>query len=497
MEINPRTPVLIGVGQITERPSSGATFASRSTPLSLMVQALEKAAGDSGAPGALEAIDEIVAIGSFTWHTNDPARLVVEQLGLNDVVTRLTPTGGNLPQMLVHESARRILNGEVTTVCVVGSEANYARGLARKEGVDPEWVKQGDEVAKPPFVEDNRIPFTKDEYEQGLTLPVEVYPVFENARRARMGWSMDDQAKQLGRLWANFAKVAKDNPYAWITEPPAPAAITTATKNNRMVSFPYTKFLVANLPVDMGAAFIMTSYEKAVSLGVAKDKMIFPQCGADANDHWFVSERPVFDDSPAMRALWSSLQNFGVTSDEIAHIDLYSCFPTVVQTACEVMGIDPLDEQRIPTLTGGLTFGGGPGNNYVTHSICSMVDKLRSNPSSHGLVTGLGWFSTKHAWGTYSSTPPKNAFQWRSAQPDVDAQEKCVFEQRSGEVTIESYTVVHLKDGAPSKLVVAARSSDGVRSWSHSTDEALMELSETQEIIGRSAIVEEDVISLS
>ena len=497
MEINPRTPVLIGVGQITERPISGATFASRSTPLSLMVQALEKAAGDSGAPGALEAIDEIVAIGSFTWHTNDPARLVVEQLGLKDVVTRLTPTGGNLPQMLVHESARRILNGEVTTVCVVGSEANYARGLARKEGVDPEWIKQGDEVAKPPFVEDNRIPFTKDEYEQGLTLPVEVYPVFENARRARMGWSMQDQAKQLGKLWANFASVAKDNPYAWITEPPAPAAITTATKNNRMVSFPYTKFLVANLPVDMGAAFIMTSYEKAVSLGVAKDKMVFPQCGADANDHWFVSERPVFDESPAMRALWSSLQNFGVTSDEISHMDLYSCFPTVVQTACEVMGIDPLDEQRIPTLTGGLTFGGGPGNNYVTHSICSMVDKLRSDPISHGLVTGLGWFSTKHAWGTYSCTPPKDDFQWRSAQPDVDAQEKCVFEQQSGEVTIESYTVVHAKDGAPSKLVVAARSSDGVRSWSHSTDEGLMELSETQEIIGRSAIVEDDVISLS
>jgi acetyl-CoA C-acetyltransferase len=246
----------------------------------------------------------------------------------------------------------------------------------------------------------------------------------------------------------------------------------------------------------MGAAFIMTSYEKAVSLGVAKDKMIFPQCGADATDHWFVSERPAFDDSPAMRALWSSLQNFGVTTDETSHMDLYSCFPTVVQTACEVMNIDPLDEQRIPTLTGGLTFGGGPGNNYVTHSICAMVDKLRSDESSHGLVTGLGWFSTKHAWGTYSSTPPIKDFQWRSAQPDVDAQEKCVYEQRSGEVTIESYTVVHAKDGAPSKLVVAARSSDGVRSWSHSTDEGLMELSETQEIIGRSATVEESIISL-
>ena len=184
MEINPRTPVLIGVGQITERPSSGASFASRPTPLSLMVQALEIASKDTGATGTLQAIEEIVAIGSFTWHTIDPAKLAAEQLGLKNVVTRLTPTGGNLPQMLVHESARRILSGELTTICVVGSEANYARGLARKEGVETEWIKQGDDVAKPPFVEDNRIPFTKDEYEQGLTLPVEVYPVFENARRA-------------------------------------------------------------------------------------------------------------------------------------------------------------------------------------------------------------------------------------------------------------------------------------------------------------------------
>jgi len=217
--------------------------------------------------------------------------------------------------------------------------------------------------------------------------------------------------------------------------------------------------------------------------------MVFPQTGADATDHWFVSDRPQLDDSPAMRAIWSQLQSFGVTSDALAHLDLYSCFPTVVQTACDVIGIDAFSTTRIPTLTGGLTFGGGPGNNYVTHSIAAMIDRLREHPGDHGLVTGLGWFSTKHAWGTYSTTPPETPFQHASVQEIVDALPQCPRRQADGVVTVESYTVVHGRDGSATHAVVAARHSDGARVWSKTSDPATMETFELTETIGLSGHV--------
>ncbi len=401
--------MLVGVGQITERPSPGATYATRKHPLDLMVEALERAAVDSGASTMLENIDEIAAVSSFTWHTNDPALLVAERLGLHVTTRRLT-VGGNTPQKFVHDAARRILAGEVRSVAVVGGEAMYARLLAKREGRELDWVLQPDDVPSPVAASHDPSPLTAAEYGQGLNLPTNIYPLFENARRARLGWTLAEHREHLGRLWSNFGNVAATNPYAWIGSAPSSEMITTPSTDNRMVAFPYTKLLMANMPVDMAASFIMTSFELATSLGVARDRMIFPQCGADANDHWLISDRPRLDDSPAMRTIWKALMEFGVESESLAHLDLYSCFPTVVQSACDVLGVDAFDPNRVPTITGGLTFAGGPGNNYVTHAIASMVDALRVEPTSRGLVTALGWFCTKHSWGVYSASPPPRVF---------------------------------------------------------------------------------------
>ena len=490
--------MIVGVGQVTVRPGDHPRYEDRPTPLSLMTGALSAAAEDAGVGGALlDRLEELVAIGSFTWHPRDPARLVAEELNRANVRTRLTPTGGNLPQLLVHESARRIAKGEMDAVAVVGAEAMYARALARREGRRVDWATQGDDVPTPEMVGEDRIPFTEEEYRQGLTLPIEVYPLFENARRARHGWSIGEHRERLGALWANFAKVAATNPYAWLRDAPSAEAIITPSATNRMIAFPYTKLLVANQPVDMGAAFIMTSLELARTLGVADELMVFPQTGADANDHWFVSERPVLDDSPAMAAIWRSLRDAGVEADSLVHLDLYSCFPTVVQTACDVLGLDPLDASRIPTVTGGLTFGGGPGNNYVTHSIATMVERLRSDPTSQGLVTALGWFSTKHAWGTYATSPPPRGFLWCNAQAEVDALPRAVSAKVDGEVTVETYTVTHERDASPKRLIAAARRDDGRRIWCHSLDVALAASAETEELIGRRARVRDGNLTLT
>jgi acetyl-CoA C-acetyltransferase len=443
----------------------------------------------------LENIDELVAVPSFTWHTNDPARLVAERLGLH-VTTKLLGIGGTSPQKFVHDAAQRILAGEVRSVALVGAEAMYARLLARREGRELDWVVQPPEVPSPLIATHEPAPLTAAEYGQGLNLPATIYPLFENARRARLGWTIEDQREHLGRLWSNFARVAANNPYAWIRDAPSGATITTARPDNRMVAFPYTKLMMANMPVDMAASFVMTSYERATSLGVARDRMVFPLCGADANDHWLISDRPTLDDSPAMRAIWRALTDFGVGVDDLAHLDLYSCFPTVVQSACDVLGLDAFDPTRVPTITGGLTFGGGPGNNYVTHSIASMVEALRAEPTSKGLVTGLGWFCSKHAWGVYAATPPDQDFRRAGPQEDVDRLPRCVSEQRDGAAVVESYTVTHASDGLPERLIVAARTLDGVRTWCHSVEPALLHEAEVTELIGRTGDVREDVFTL-
>jgi acetyl-CoA C-acetyltransferase len=495
VSVAPNTPVLVGVGQITERPSPSATYATRKQPLDLMVEALERAAIDAGATSTLADIDEIVAVSSFTWHTNDPALLVAERLGLK-VATRRLSVGGNTPQTFVHDTARRILAGEVRCVALVGAEAMYARLLAKREGRDIDWVMQSDDVASPVAAVNDPAPLTAAEYGQGLNLPTNVYPLFENARRARLGWTLDEHRQQLGRLWSNFARVAAVNPYAWIQEAPTPEAITTPSADNRMVAFPYTKLLMANMPVDMAASFIMTSYEHASSIGVARDRMIFPDCGADANDHWLISDRPRLDDSPAMRAIWGALVDYGIDVEELAHLDLYSCFPTVVQTACDVLGIDAFDPGRVPTITGGLTFGGGPGNNYVTHAIASMVERLRAEPTSRGFVTALGWFCTKHSWGVYSATPPQEGFRRAVPQDAVDRLPRAISDQREGAATVESYTVTHASNGEPERLIVAARTRGDVRTWCHSTDPTLMDAAEVSELIGRTGTIHGDQFAL-
>lgn len=489
--------MLVGVGQVTEHPTRGANVEDAPTPLDLMTRALQHAERDAGATSPLlGGLDELVAVGSFTWHPGDAAALVAETLGLRPRATVVTSTGGDVPQRLINAHARRIARGEEECVVVVGAEAMHAHARARREGHELHWPTNERTATTRTLDDADLVPFTDEEYAHGLRLPVQVYPLFENARRFARRASLDEHRDRLAQLWHHFAKVAAANPYAWLRDAPSAATIATPSPTNRMVAYPYTKLLVANLPVDMGAAFIMTSFDYARAKGVALDRMIFPHAGAEANDHWFVSERPQLDDSPAMRAIWSALQRGGADIETIAHLDLYSCFPAVVECAATVLGIDALDPARVPTVTGGLTFFGGPGNNYVTHSIATTVERLRHDPQSRGLVSALGWFSTKHAWGTYGADPPVGGFSYHDVQDEVDAQPRCASTLEGGEVVVETYTVTHGRDGAPERLIVAARDDDARRIWAHSEDLELAHEAETHELIGRRGDVRDGLFYL-
>ncbi|MHB8594432.1 MAG: acetyl-CoA acetyltransferase, partial [Acidimicrobiales bacterium] len=282
----------------------------------------------------------------------------------------------------------------------------------------------------------------------------------------------DEHQVKVSELWARFSEVAASNPYAWSRNPQRPEQLRTVEEGNRMIAFPYPKRMNANDRVDMGAALVMCSLSAARAAGVPAEKMVFPVAGAEANDHWFLSHRDNLHSSPAIRLMGRYALNAAeATLDDVAHIDLYSCFPCAVQIAARELGLPCSDPSRPLTVTGGLGFAGGPGNNYVTHSIATMAARLRAEPGTLGLVTGLGWYATKHAIGLWSTTPPGHGFRHGSPQAEVDAlPQRAPASDLEGDATVETYTVVHDRDGRPELGILALLSPDGRRAWGNITD---------------------------
>jgi acetyl-CoA C-acetyltransferase len=284
---------------------------------------------------------------------------------------------------------------------------------------------------------------------------------------------VDEHQEKVARLWARFSEVGATNPHAWTPVARSADEIRTVTAENRMIGFPYPKYMNSNLSTDQAAAVIVCSVEAARALGVAEDRWVFPWAGADANDHWWVSERADLHSSPAIAACGRTVFDLaGRGVDDLAHVDLYSCFPSAVQIGAAELGLS-LD--RPLTVTGGLCFAGGPGNNYVTHSIASMTDTLRANPGTLGLVTALGWYVTKHSMGLYSTEPPPGAYRTESPQATVDALPRRDYTaDYEGPVTVESFTVMHERDGSPSLGIVACLLPDGRRAWGNVREPAAL-----------------------
>ena len=328
---------------------------------------------------------------SLGWPTPDPARLVAARLGFAEgdepAELLVSSIGGNNPQALMHDACGAISRGEHEVVLVTGAEAMYARALARRDPARPwlQWTSQPEGTAPAALFGVEKAGATELEMQRGVVLPVHAYPLFENALRAAHGWTLPEHRARIGGLWSRFSEVAAANPHAWIRTARTPEEIMTPGPANRMVSFPYPKLCTANMQVDQGAAFIVCSVAAARAAGVPEERWVFPLSGADGNDHWFISERPELHRSPAIRlAGAAALEQAGLGIDDIALIDLYSCFPVVVQMAAAELGIAIDDPDRPLTLTGGLTFGGGPGNNYASHGIAQAVGALREPPGQRG-----------------------------------------------------------------------------------------------------------------
>ena len=367
MSLDPRTPVLIGAGQFVHR-ATGLDDALDAS--AMMCEAIRSAAADAGLADVPDP-DSLRVVALLSWKYGDPAWVVANQLGLNPRETAVTTMGGNSPQTLVNGTAIEIQRGDLDLAILCGGEAWRTRMRARKAGVEMDWPKSPPDQV-PRLLGDDLEMNHPGERALHIGMPVQVYPMFETAIRAAAGRTVEEQQRLSSELYAKFSEVAAANPYAWIREAKTADEIRTPSATNRMIGFPYPKYMNSNNDVDMGAALIMCSVEKAEALGVPRDRWVFPHSGADCHEHNYISNRWSFAETPAVELGGRrALDLAGVGIDDIEIIDLYSCFPSAVQLGAQSLGIS-LDRQV--TRTGGLAFAGGPWNNYVMHAIATVTN---------------------------------------------------------------------------------------------------------------------------
>ena len=484
--IDPRTPVVVAVGQVTQRVDDPSDALE---PTALLATAARTAESDAGAAGLLAGLDTLAVIRILSHRYRDPAALVASEVGIAPARTITTDDGGNYPQTLLNRACLEIQAGRSEGWLIGGAEAWRSRSAAQAAGLDLGWSDQGEDVEPTEEVRNPYKLFLPHEIERQAILPAEVYALFENAYRAAKGWSIDEHRDRLGQLWAGFSEVAATNPHAWIREARTPAEIRDPSPANRMVGFPYTKLMNANNAVEQAACVVVVPAERARALGIATDRWVFPWSGSDAHEHWFVSHRWSLGGAPAVGdAGRAALDGAGLGIDDIDLVDVYSCFPSAVQIAAEELG---LGDDRTLTVTGGLSFAGGPWNDYVSHSIATMVERLREQPEARGLVTANGGYLTKHAMGIYSATPPPRPFRHANPQATVDARPRRELDESvDGPVTVESAVVTHDRGGAPSHALVACLTPEGRRAWGRTVDPDAMARFTTSETSGDPATLD-------
>lgn len=468
MTIFDNTPILIGAGQATWREAD-----STRTPVDALQAAASAAINDVGSAHLAAAIDALCTIrfiadttpGVGALFPRNPGRALAERLGLADPALFQGTIGGNTPQYLVNHFASELARGAYGAVLLCGAELLATLFSVLRSGEDiSAWAQTGQ--AEPPTIGREREGHTALELAHGLYEPINTYPLFENSLRHHSGASREQHTAQIAELCSRMSAVAAQNPYAWRPQFQTAQDIATVAQNNRYIGYPYTRAMNPILEVDMAAAVIMTTVGRARELDIDSDRWIYLRGGADVNDIWYVSERPELHRSPAIHLAWQSVSSqAGIALDDIALFDIYSCFPSAVQIACNEIGLSPLDARGV-TVTGGLPCFGGPGNNYSLHAIAEMYARLRGAGHGHGLVTANGLYLTKHSLGLYSTEAPTTP--WRDTdnsalQQRIDAAPRLfVAADPTGEVTIDTWTVGFGREG-PKRGIVLGRNDDGQR----------------------------------
>jgi acetyl-CoA C-acetyltransferase len=458
-----RTPVLVGAGQCANRGEPRH-------PMDLLEEAARAALADAG-PDLRPSLDAIWVPGILSHAVPAPATALAHRLGAPARDRRTSTIGGNTPQALVAAACDAIVAGDLRAVLIAGAEAGWsARQAGGADATDPSYASDA-------VFGDRRDGVGPAEVRAGLFLPGRVYPLFESVLADAAGRDANAQREWIGRILSAMGERAVRYPdLAWFPNPRSAEEIATPGESNRLTAEPYTKLMNSIIAVDQGAALLLTSVGEARRKGLADERWIFPWSAATCNDVFLPCERPDLGRSPGYAAAaCAALAAARIAIDDVGAFDLYSCFPSSVQLAAHELGISPLDERGL-TVTGGMPQFGGAGNNYTTHAIACMRDELLRGRGTIGLVSGLGWYMTKHSVGLYGTSPP--ALGWAhpscvAEQEAIDATALTVRDDADGVAVVEANTVVYDRDGAAAEAPVFARLPDGTRAVAPAADAAI------------------------
>jgi acetyl-CoA C-acetyltransferase len=473
--------VIIGVGEASERIDA-ADYAALS-PVELAARAAQAAIADAAAARPLAPeIDVLAAIRQFEisgpravapfGRSDNLPRSVARRIGADPKRAILEPVGGQGPQHLVNEFAQGIGRGEADLALFVGAEAISTVRHLTGRGEARDWAETvgGDLEDRGYGVEHLLDP---ELAQHGARTPIQVYALYENARRAGLKLDRAAYGLEMGRLFAPFTEVAHGNPHAMSQEVFSAEELATVTPRNRLVADPFPRRMVARDQANQGAAVILASVAKARALGVPQDRWVYLHGGADVTERTPLQRRDLAAYPAAGLASRRALEIAGIGQAEAAYFDLYSCFPVAVFDVRDELGIAPGDPRPL-TVTGGLPFFGGAGNNYAMHAIASMVRALRAEPGAYGFVGANGGFLSKYSVGVYSTTPARwTGFDSARLQAEIDAwtaPPPASAETLDG--VVETFTIDYGRESHPG--VVVAKTAAGERFVAAVEDPALI-----------------------
>jgi acetyl-CoA C-acetyltransferase len=463
-------------------------------PAEHMASMVRAALADAGGRVAPADIDAIACAEPFGWGYEDLPGAIGTRVGLREDIEKVwLPAGGNSPQDLLHSLVARMSEGGLRSALLVGAECLHSRIRAGREEVRLDWtpVPEGHDALR------GQKAFASElEMRHGMALPIQGFPLFENALRARDGVGFEEYLAGLGRLMGRNAEVARTNPHAWFSDPPGAEEIATVASDNRMVCYPYTKRMNALIDVDQAGALLLVREDAAEEWGIDPARRVTVVAGHGTRDAWFLSDREDFVSSPALAsAAEVALARAGIGPESVAVFDLYSCFPSAVRIAMDCFAIDA-DDPRDLSCTGGLAYAGGPGNSYCVLSLAAMVDRLRAEPPATGLVTGVGMAMAKHAVTVLSRDP--EVIRAAEGGTTTDGNEvpiaaPRVVEAAEGAAVLETFTVEYARNGEPGKSILVLRLADGSRTFANGEDspEFFAEIF-AREPIGRPGTVRHD-----
>jgi acetyl-CoA C-acetyltransferase len=484
--LDSRTPVVAGVGQASER--LGAPNYRGRSPVDLAADAAREAMADTGAdPAAVAAaIDTVAGVRQFEnshpraraplGRSDNYPRSVAARIGASPARAVLEITGGQAPQHLVNEFAAVIACGGSEVTLIFGSEAISTIEHLATESVKPDFTEHAEGS-----LEDRGYGLagmmSRHQAAHGLTGAPSQYALIDNARRARLGQSRAEYAAAMGALFAPFTKVAAANPHAGSPVERSAEELVTPTEANRPIADPYTRYIVAREKVNQGAAVLVMSVAAARRLGVRRDRWVFLHGHADLRERDLMNRADLSSGPASVMAVQHALDVAGLAVGDLATIDLYSCFPAPVFNICDGLGLSSQDPRGL-TVTGGLPFFGGAGNNYSMHAIAETVQRARRAPGSYGLVGANGGIMSKYSAGVYSATPAAwTADGSKERQAEIDgwaAPEQA--RDPDGPATIETYTVTHARDGARTGIVVGRLDRSRERFVAKGDDPDLLDL---------------------